>query len=420
MPRRCGGTRVTSCPSMVTVPESGTWRQAITRNNVDLPEPLGPSSAVNEPDGTAKLMSSSAAKSAYRLFTPRSVIASVIRIYLPDLGSRPCSPRVADRGQRDPRERLPRPGSEGAGRLFLVGADLVQHRLDLADHEGQRDEDAGQHDARQSEDDLEAEIPFDEAKCARRSPQHDQRDTHNHGRDRGRQGDDGLEHTLGAKPAAAQNQRGRHPEQHVEGHHDRDDEQRQLQRRDRGRGADLRKELPETRRKRTPQDQPRRHDHEHPDVSERNEPHQVFQRRGGGHFANSSRLAARAPNARRMNKTTNDMASSTIETAAAPARSSFSIRVRIHCDDTSVLPGTAPPIRTTEPNSPIARENASPPPVSSAGVSAGRITVLKIVELFAPSDAAACSDSRSTSISTGCTARTTNGNVTNNSATPTP
>ena len=40
----------------------------------------------------------------------------------------------------------------------------------------------------------------------------------------------------------------------------------------------------------------------------------------------------------------------------------------------------------------------------------------KIVQLPAPSEAAACSASRSTSISTGCTERTTNGSVTNSSA----
>ena len=41
----------------------------------------------------------------------------------------------------------------------------------------------------------------------------------------------------------------------------------------------------------------------------------------------------------------------------------------------------------------------------------------KVTNLLAPSDAAASSASRSTSISTGCTDRTTNGSVTNSSAT---
>lgn len=90
-----------------------------------------------------------------------------------------------------------------------------------------------------------------------------------------------------------------------------------------------------------------------------------------------------------------------MDIAAAPVRSSFSIRVRIHCDDTSVLPGTAPPISTTDPNSPIARENARPAPDNSAGSSAGSTTEVKIFGPLAPSDAAASSTSRSNSSSTG-------------------
>ena len=43
----------------------------------------------------------------------------------------------------------------------------------------------------------------------------------------------------------------------------------------------------------------------------------------------------------------------------------------------------------------------------------------KTVKRLAPSDSAACSISRSSSSSTGCTARTTNGSVTNSSATTT-
>ena len=80
-----------------------------------------------------------------------------------------------------------------------------------------------------------------------------------------------------------------------------------------------------------------------------------------------------------MNSTTNEIASSTIEIAAAPTRSSFSISVRIHCEDTSVSPGTAPPISTTEPNSPMALENARPAPDSSDGNSAGSITWVRMV-----------------------------------------
>ena len=117
---------------------------------------------------------------------------------------------------------------------------------------------------------------------------------------------------------------------------------------------------------------------------------------------------------------TKEITSSTIEIAAAPAGSSFSISVLIHCDDTSVSPGIAPPMSTIDPNSPMALEKARPAPESSDGASAGRMTEKKIVRLLAPSEAAASSTSRSSSSSTGCTARTTKGSVTKASATPTP
>src|SRR5215216_6126256 len=83
---------------------------------------------------------------------------------------------------------------------------------------------------------------------------------------------------------------------------------------------------------------------------------------------------------------------------------------------TSVLNGRFPDIRTTEPNSPSARPSARPAPETIAGARLGRITRRKIVGGRAPSDAAASSASRSSSISTGCTERTTNGSVTNSRA----
>ena len=63
MLRRCGGTAVTSSPLMTTDPESGVSSPAMTRSSVDLPEPLGPSSAVSEPSGISSVTSSRAAKS---------------------------------------------------------------------------------------------------------------------------------------------------------------------------------------------------------------------------------------------------------------------------------------------------------------------------------------------------------------------
>ena len=85
-------------------------------------------------------------------------------------------------------------------------------------------------------------------------------------------------------------------------------------------------------------------------------------------------------------------------------------------DATSVLYGRFPEISTIEPNSPIARANPSATPASIAGAKLGSTIRVKIVRPPAPSEAAASSISRSSSISTGCTARTTNGSVTNSNA----
>src|SRR6478736_3222902 len=97
-----------------------------------------------------------------------------------------------------------------------------------------------------------------------------------------------------------------------------------------------------------------------------------------------------------------------------------SICSRMYCDATWVTAEMFTPMRTTEPYSPIARANASPPPLRIAGVSVGSRTRRKIVQLLAPSDAAASSTSRSASMRTGCTARTTNGSVTKARATASP
>ena len=88
----------------------------------------------------------------------------------------------------------------------------------------------------------------------------------------------------------------------------------------------------------------------------------------------------------------------------------------MNTEPTSVLLGMFPEIRTTEPNSPRQRASARPPPARIAGMRLGSTIRRKIVEERAPSEAAASSMSRSSSIRTGCTARTTKGSVTKASA----
>src|SRR3954469_12912874 len=85
-PRPCGGASVTSSPSSATSPESGRSSPAITRRSVDLPLPLGPSSAVKDPPAIAMETSSSATYSPNRLVTRRTAIAT--RVLLPEEGHR--------------------------------------------------------------------------------------------------------------------------------------------------------------------------------------------------------------------------------------------------------------------------------------------------------------------------------------------
>ena len=176
---------------MKTVPQSGVSSPAITRSSVDLPLPLGPSSAVSDPVGTSTDTSSSATKSpkllrdvanrdrhqtrllswlddrASATRTTMAIAASVerdavdaggvevlvvvlhaqrrgLRLALDvpgDDGDRAVlaeaarrrehdavDDRPADRRQRDPPERLPARGAEGVRRLLLLVADLAQRR----------------------------------------------------------------------------------------------------------------------------------------------------------------------------------------------------------------------------------------------------------------------------------------------------
>src|SRR6187200_243865 len=75
-----------------------------------------------------------------------------------------------------------------------------------------------------------------------------------------------------------------------------------------------------------------------------------------------------------------------------------------------------PAMRTTEPNSPTARAKLIAAPERIAGTRFGSTMRRKIVRSPAPSDAAASSISRSSSMTTGWTERTTNGSVTKSSA----
>ena len=86
----------------------------------------------------------------------------------------------------------------------------------------------------------------------------------------------------------------------------------------------------------------------------------------------------------------------------------------------SVLSGRLPEMNTTEPYSPMPRAKASVKPVASAGSTVGRMMRRNTWKPPAPSDSAASSRSWRTSISAGCTERTTKGRPISTSATTTP
>src|SRR5215475_9828729 len=71
---------------MRTVPVSGVSSPAMTRSRVDLPPPLGPSSAVSEPEGMSTETSSRARKSPKHLVTwiawmPNSVLLGTEEVH---------------------------------------------------------------------------------------------------------------------------------------------------------------------------------------------------------------------------------------------------------------------------------------------------------------------------------------------------
>ena len=122
-----------------------------------------------------------------------------------------------DGGQRDPAEGLQRVGAEAAGGLLLLVADLLEHRHDLADHQRQRHEDGGQHDAGRGEDDLEAGVLQGRAEPAGAAAvdQH-QGEADDDRRDRQRQVEQGAEQPLARELVAHQQQRDPDPEDGVD------------------------------------------------------------------------------------------------------------------------------------------------------------------------------------------------------------
>src|SRR5450631_686233 len=102
--RAAGSSRVTSRPSIVTVPAAGRSSPATKRSSVVLPAPVGPSSTMNSPSGIVRLTSSIAAIGPNRLVT-RSISTSATGGSNAAAGAHlsggPFEQRAAQRAARD-------------------------------------------------------------------------------------------------------------------------------------------------------------------------------------------------------------------------------------------------------------------------------------------------------------------------------
>src|ERR1035437_8510322 len=118
-----GGTWVTSRPLSSTCPASSGVRPAMMRNNVDLPEPDGPSRAVKDPVGTTSLTPSSTRSGPKDLVTPLSEILTASPFALArDIKNQ-------EQGNRhDRQDDRARKGLE-AVEVFEVRSDVERERL---------------------------------------------------------------------------------------------------------------------------------------------------------------------------------------------------------------------------------------------------------------------------------------------------
>ena len=118
-------------------------------------------------------------------------------------------------------------------RLLLLVADLPQGRDDLAGDERERDEDRGDDHRRQREEHLDVVALEEAAEPARAPVEEEQREADDDGREREREVDERVQQALPRKPLADDRERADDPEDGVERHRDRRDDQGQLERVDR-------------------------------------------------------------------------------------------------------------------------------------------------------------------------------------------
>ena len=137
---------------------------------------------------------------------------------------------AADVRQRDAAEHGEGAGAEGARRLLLLGADLLEHRQDLAHHVGQRDGRRRHDDAGHREDHRDAPGGQPVAEPARVAVDEDQGQADDDGGQGERDVDERIEQPGPREAVAGQNEGHPDAEDGVERHGDGDHEQREQQR----------------------------------------------------------------------------------------------------------------------------------------------------------------------------------------------
>ena len=145
-------------------------------------------------------------------------------------------------GKRHAPERLPARSAERRGRLLLIGADLAEHRDDLADDERQRNEDRDEDHPGQREHHLDSVVGQPAPEPAGPAVQEQEREPDDDRRQREREVDEGVHDALAGEALAHDRERADHAEDRVRRHRDRGDQHRQVEgvlrlgRRDRGPG----------------------------------------------------------------------------------------------------------------------------------------------------------------------------------------
>ena len=231
--------------------------------------------------------------------------------------------RPFDVGQRHAPESLKARGAQRRRRFFLVAA-LVHHQRDqFARHEGESDEDRGQHDAGQGEQDMDVIVGQRRPEPALHAKHQHIDQARHHRRDRERQVDQRHQEGLAGEVELGNGPGGGDAEDGVERHGDGGGGQGQFDRGQRVFVAERRESLAPAVRQRLAEDHRQRQHQDQADEGQHDGAQQQLQCQGilGGFqmLLHQRLLAAHACKPFKASSITKDAASITTPMAAAPA-----------------------------------------------------------------------------------------------------